>query len=310
MAKPKLYETDFGGGVDALFGDIPEEPSVAQMLAIKRIKLPKQQPRRSFDSDALKALVTSIKKNGVLQPLVVRPLSNDSYELVAGERRYRASKTAGLEEIPCVVRELSSNEAYEIALVENLQREDLNPVDETEGILELLERLLSKSQSEIKAMFYRATHKDRAGYNVIADDDWPTVEQVFERISKISPESFATNRLPLLNMPEEVLDAVRAGELAYTKAKVIGRIKDDNERQTLLHETIRGKLSLTAIKSKIAAMKKEKQPKPKATVDKTLNRMNTLYKRAKNPDLWNKPAQRQRLDEILSVLEGLLDEIN
>ncbi len=134
-------ERPFGGQIrnrpkDPLFGEEPTREN--QSISLEQIQLPTLQPRRYFDEQALNELVTSIKQHGILQPLLVRPLKGGKYELVAGERRYRAAHTAGLTEVPVVIRELNENEALQLALIENLQREDLNPVEETEGILQLL----------------------------------------------------------------------------------------------------------------------------------------------------------------------------
>lgn len=311
MPKPTLHETNFGGGVDALFSSIQQETPFSQMLEISSIYLPPKQPRRYFDKEALATLSKSIAKNGVLQPLVVRPLDNGFYELVAGERRFRASKLADLIEVPCIVKELTSDEAYEIALVENLQREDLNPVDETEGILELIERLLQKPREEIISLFHLAKHTERSsGNNVIPTEEWQTIEQVFDRISKITPTSFANNRLPLLNMPKEVLEAVRDGKIEYTKAKVIGRIKELEAREALLAEAISSKLSLTDIKQKAKAsvVKKPGQRQSKASVAKVLKNMDSLYKKARKSELWGQPENRKRLEKILSELEELMND--
>ncbi|MDV7393256.1 ParB/RepB/Spo0J family partition protein, partial [Arthrospira platensis SPKY1] len=113
-------------------------PNPVTALPIKAIKLPAQQPRRYFDPDKLAQLTESVKHNGILENLLVRPLDDNQYELVVGERRYRAAQEAGLTEVPVTIKELTDNEALQISLIENLHREDLNPVEETEGILWLL----------------------------------------------------------------------------------------------------------------------------------------------------------------------------
>lgn len=117
----------------ALFSQDELEP-VSHLVSLDKLTLPATQPRRYFDPQALASLVESVKTNGILQPLLVRP-SGERYEVVAGERRYRASLTAELTEVPVIVREMTDEQAVQYALVENLQREDLNPIEETEGIL-------------------------------------------------------------------------------------------------------------------------------------------------------------------------------
>jgi len=147
---PRKSEKPFGSQINAPWADeSPRDPKRAAIsISIKEIHLPEQQPRRYFDPDALKELVNSIKEHGILQPLLVRPLSSGGYELVAGERRYRAAMESQLIEVPVVIRSLSNSEALSLSLIENLQREDLNPVEETEGILQLLSLHLETTVEE------------------------------------------------------------------------------------------------------------------------------------------------------------------
>ncbi len=135
----------------ALFKD-EDEPSVRaspQTLPLAQIKLSPTQPRRYFDPDKLEQLTQSVKEHGILEPLLVRSLPDKKYELVAGERRYRAATAAGLTEVPVVVKELTDFDALQLALIENLQREDLNPVEETEGILQLLAMMLDSEREGV-----------------------------------------------------------------------------------------------------------------------------------------------------------------
>jgi len=115
-------------------------PDSPQSVNISQIILSQQQPRRYFDPDKMQQLAQSIQEHGILEPLLVRPLTGDTYELIAGERRYRAAKEVGLTYVPVVIRAMTDRQALQIALIENLQREDLNPLEETEGMLSLLAR--------------------------------------------------------------------------------------------------------------------------------------------------------------------------
>jgi ParB family chromosome partitioning protein len=127
-----------GLGLDALFGDNTNTGGDITTLRISRIEPNKNQPRRRFDEAAMKTLAESVAEHGVLQPILVKPTSDDRFEIVAGERRFRAAKMAGLSEIPAVVKEFSERESAEAALVENLQREGLNPIEEAAGIKTLM----------------------------------------------------------------------------------------------------------------------------------------------------------------------------
>lgn len=158
-------------GVDQLFDTMSESEKVFELVALKDIVLPESQSRRFFNPQAIVDLTQSVQKKGILSPLLVRPLAKNQYELVAGERRLRAAKAAGLEQVPVVIRELSDLETKELGLVENLQREDLNPVDETEGILSLLALQENLTVDEVISGFYRLYNEQKGN----VDDSNPNV---------------------------------------------------------------------------------------------------------------------------------------
>lgn len=151
-----------GMGLDALYMDNESDISSGTTLRISEIEPNKAQPRQDFDDEAIVALCSSIQQHGVLQPLMVRPLPNGQYQIVAGERRWRAARMAGLSEVPVVIKELSDKETMQIALIENLQRENLNPVEEALGYRDLMEKYemtqeavsktVNKSRSQIANM--------------------------------------------------------------------------------------------------------------------------------------------------------------
>lgn len=293
-------------GVNALFGDA--EPSnltkETQQLPLSQITLFAEQPRRYFDPQAMTSLVDSVKQHGILQPLLVRPLGNGEYQLIAGERRHRAATIAHLVDVPVVIRQMSDEEALQIALLENLQREDLNPIEETEGILQLLSLKLNKSQNEVIALLNQASHNDHSpADNVIRTPQWQQIEQTFTSIGRFTPESFRTNRLPLLNLPGDVLEVLRKGKIAYTKARLIARIKDSIQRQAVLKEAMVKGLSLSQIKERIAALPSSK---PKR-VDDLRSRMNTTFKLVKQSKALDDPKKRRRLEKLLTQLESLAE---
>ena len=219
--------------------------------------LPLSQPRKYFDSSALSELTSSIRNQGILQPLLVRPLKNNKYELVAGERRYRAAIKANLESVPVVIRDLRKADAVELALMENLQREDLNPVEETEGILELLSLKLAKDKSSIISIFQKSAHPTRTSKKKtvntgIHKKELSVIESVLIRVGRFTVTSFRTNRLPLLNLPDYLLEALRQGRIEYSKARVIGRVKDEKKAANLLAETIALNLSRKEIEKRVS----------------------------------------------------------
>ena len=171
-----------GKGLDALFAENSSDSAAAVEIRLSDIEPNADQPRRDFDPQALEELSESIARYGLLQPLLVRPLTGGRYQLVAGERRWRASRMAGLSSAPAIIKELSDVETAEIALVENLQREDLNPIEEAEG------------------------------YRLLMTDYSLTQEQVSERVGR--SRSAVANSVRLLSLPEEILGMIKKGEIS------------------------------------------------------------------------------------------------
>lgn len=185
-----------GKGLDVLFSENDTEGMVAtNTLPLNEIVPNKDQPRKTFDEAALDELADSIRQHGVLQPLLVRPIATGGYQLVAGERRWRASKKAGLKEVPVVVKELNDTETMEIAIIENLQREDLNPIEEAEGLQALI---------------------DKCGF---------TQEEVAVSVGKSRPA--IANSLRLLRLPAEVRAMTKSGEISAGHARAL--LAFDNE---------------------------------------------------------------------------------
>ncbi|MBD1866452.1 ParB/RepB/Spo0J family partition protein [Leptolyngbya sp. FACHB-671] len=276
----------------------------ANTTLIGNIQLPHRQPRRYFDPVKMEQLTQSVKEHGILEPLLVRRLVGDEYELVAGERRYRAAQEAGLDEVPISVRELNDEQALQIALIENLQREDLNPIEETEGILDLLAITLQISREEVISTLNTAAHAKRKGEE-IADNvirkNLDRIEKVFALVGTLTPESFRTNRLPLLNLPEEILEALRTGKLEYTKARAIAKLKDPEQRQRLLEKTVAENLSLTQVKQEI------KQQSPLKTEPLDFNRrISNIEQVIRRKGLLNDVEKRQEIDKLLKSLESLI----
>ncbi|MDE6767616.1 MAG: ParB/RepB/Spo0J family partition protein, partial [Eubacterium sp.] len=189
-------QSGLGKGLNALMlENSVDDMTATNTLSINEITRNEDQPRKTFDEGALQELADSITQHGVLQPLLVRPLPEGGYQLVAGERRWRASRIAGLKEVPVVIRELSDVETMEIAIIENLQREDLNPIEEAEGLQALI---------------------DRCGF---------TQEDVAVSVGKSRPA--IANALRLLKLPQEVRDMTRKGEISAGHARAL--LAFDNE---------------------------------------------------------------------------------
>ena len=190
-----------GKGLGALLGDFDEgsqEENGLKKLPLHKIEPNPDQPRRDFDPEELEELAESIRTHGVIQPLTVREMANGYYQIIAGERRWRASRLAGLEEIPAVIIEADDKKAMELALIENLQRSDLNPVEEANG------------------------------YDSLIREYGLTQEEAAARVGKSRPA--VANALRLLSLCEGVLDKVRSGELTAGHARAILQLKSEKEQ--------------------------------------------------------------------------------
>ena len=296
-------------GIDAFIGVPSSSNSLGQFLPIDKIELPSQQPRRYFDPNKLEQLIASVKEHGILEPLLVRLLPNQQYELVAGERRYRAAQALGLREVPVVVKELSDWEALQLALVENLQREDLNPVEETEGILQLIALKLNVDSSTVVSWLYRLQNAaaGKITDNVISNSEREAVERIFRELGKMSWESFTANRLPLLKLPSDILEALRQGKLAYTKAKAISQIKDSQKRTELLNEVLSNSLSLSQIRERVKVFKSI--PPNAQKNEELLSLFQATYKRAKESKKFLADSKkRKKIESLLRQIEKLIAE--
>jgi ParB family transcriptional regulator, chromosome partitioning protein len=287
---------------------IRETTPVAEWVSLTSIKT-REQPRHYFDPEKLEQLAQSIAQHGILEPLLVRPLRTNHYELVAGERRYRAALKLGLSEVPVVIRQLNDDEAIQLALIENLQREDLNPIEETEGVLQLLAFRLEMPVQAVPSLLYQMKNMlekvTDIRNNVIPNprtQQEQAIQAVFQDLGLMNWLSFTCNRLPLLNLPDEILDAIRCGKIAYTKALAIARIKDQTQRQTLLQQAIKENLSLNQIRTRIKGIKPQSElPSPKVLVT-------SIHRRLLKAKVWEDPQRWTQAQALLFQLEALLDQ--
>ena len=296
-------------GVAALLESTTTDETItakaAEFLPLDKVQKANSQPRRYFDPLKQEQLETSVSQHGILEPLLVRPLEFDKYEIVAGERRYLAAKAVGLSEIPVVIKELTDTEAIQIALIENLQRAELNPLEETEGILQLLSIETEIAPDEVILLLYRMQNesKGKITQNVLGNEMTKKIIGVFDGLGKLSWESFVSSRLPLLKLPQDILLALRQGKIEYTKAKTIARVKDETVRGKLLSEVISQSLSLSQIRERV---KVSQSPSPKEEV---LTRLDHTYKQVKKSKklLLENPKKRKKLESLLAQIEKLFD---
>lgn len=298
-------EKPYGGklsALDTLFGEAPE--AAAELIPIDQIKVRKEQPRRYFGDDEMSVLISSVREHGVLQPVLARPLGDNTLELVAGERRLRAAAEAGLIQVPVVVREMSEEQAAELAIVENLQRESLNPVEETDAILNLLSARLKKpvpDTIELLRKIYDEA-RGRSGNNVVSTEEKGAVESFFASLGRFSISSFYTHRLPLLRLPEDLLDTVRQGRLEYTKALAIAKIKDGTTRADLIERAVAENLSLVQIGAVVKELRSNGSHKQPDIAVRASVVAQALRKRNAIKDT----ATKRRVEKLLAQLEKIL----
>ncbi|MGK7939374.1 MAG: ParB/RepB/Spo0J family partition protein [Crocosphaera sp.] len=305
-------------GINALFGEELEEDKqiTPHYIPIELIILPPSQPRRYFDPEKMAQLTESIRVDGILQPLVVRhhPTQSGVYELVFGERRYRGAKNAELTEVPIIVKDLSDSQAQRLALIENLHREDLNPVDEVEGILQFLSLALNQPVPDtISALHYLKNKKEnKVTDNVIRNEVESTILEIFDKLGQ-NWYSFTCNRLNLLNLPDELLTALREGQIAYTKAKTIAKLKNSEQRQKILSEALAHQWSQRKIAQKVKEILAQRTEE-KTTLLTPTRQVDNLSQRIKQAKLWEKTdiwkKVKTRLKYIEDVLDSLEDEAN
>ena len=240
-----------GKGLGALLGESAMQPSAQQsplLLPLQKIEPNRLQPRKSFNEEELASLADSIRQHGVIQPLTVRLLDTGYYQIIAGERRWRAARMAGLREVPVVIIEADDKKAMELALIENLQRTDLTPIEEARGYQQLI-----------------------GEYGL-------TQEQVADRVSKSRPA--VANAMRLLSLPDELLSMVESGKLTAGHARALLSIKDERQQLAVAQKVVNLQLSVRQTEAMCKKLlKAEQKPEPKpvevdylAECEKTLTR--------------------------------------
>lgn len=238
MAKKSL-----GMGLDALFGDNGAEGGDTHTLRISEIEPNRKQPRQYFDEAAITELADSIRQHGLIQPIVVRPME-EGYQIVAGERRWRACRMLGMSEVPVVIKEFSDEETAQIALIENIQRQDLNPVEEA------------------------------AAYRALMDEYGMTQEALSKAVGK--SRSAIANSVRLLNLPDEIVEMLKKGKLSAGQAKAIASADSEEDMLEIAKLAADGKITVRGIE-KLAAEKSDREVKEeKTSLPKTAEERSSL----------------------------------
>lgn len=279
---------------------LPRSSSEVIRVETEKLQPNPDQARRYFDPERFEKLKASIQDKGILTPLLVRPLPQEGrFEIVAGERRYRVATELGFTSVPVVPRELDDSEAAQLSLIENLQRADLNPVEETEGVIRLLTLTLNLSSEEVVDKLHQAAYEARS-----SAPEAPNLAEVSTWLQPLGVNilSFANNRLPLLKLPKDVLAALQQGRVEYTKARAIATLKDERKRHQLLGEVMEKGLSLNEVREHLARLQNRKES-AELTLEARTKRLTQLIK--KSPVL-KEAKSRARLDTLLNELESFL----
>lgn len=253
MAKRAL-----GRGLDALFTDSSEavsEQEAVQNVSLDEIVSKSDQPRKEFDEAKIDELARSIRGNGIIQPIVLRKCE-DGYEIVVGERRFRAAKRAGLKEIPAIIKQLPDEKLFDLALVENIQREDLNPIEEAQAYRSILQR------------------------------DTITQEELSKRVGK--SRSYIANMVRILELPDDIKNHVSRGTISVGQAKAILSLRGKEEQRRMVDRIINEKLSVREVESitkgrdvprgtEPAGKSREKTPSQNPFVEDMEERLRTKY---------------------------------
>jgi ParB family chromosome partitioning protein len=226
-----------GRGLEVLLGG-PASPAELAYLPVGAIHASGRQPRRRFDAESIAELAESVRAEGLVQPLLVRPRSEGGYELIAGERRLRAARAAGLATVPAVIRETGERESLLLALVENVAREDLSPVEEARA------------------------------YTVLMDEFGLTLGDVADRVARSKPS--VSNRVRLLELPDDVLSMLERGQLSEGHARAILAVPDDDERRRLARVIVRQGLSVRAAERAARTAGARTKPRRAGVIDPAL----------------------------------------
>jgi len=244
-----MKQRGLGAGLGALFGDAAIEPTPSdfEYLPIQRIEPREEQPRTLFEQGRIDELTDSIREHGVLSPLMVRIIEGGYYQIIAGERRWRAARAAGLSEVPARIVVADDKRALELAMVENLQREDLSPIEEARG------------------------------YRALMEEFGMTQEEVAQRVSKSRPS--VANSLRLLSLPAELKELVLRGELSAGSARALLALKSDETMRSAARTAVANGMSVREVEALVKKLDKEKTKRAKqriAEVDYILDAQNRL----------------------------------
>lgn len=288
---------------------VERDAADAQWLPLSSIKT-RLQPRRYFDEQKLKDLADSFSTQGFRGAINVRPLENKTYELIAGERRYRAATIAGLTQVRCLIDHYSDEDALRFALAENLLREDLSKLEEIEGILELIELEHGIPKDETTRLIQsEGHHRNQSRGNVSPSKKFSQIEAILTYFG-ITVETFRTKYAKGLRLPPELKQAHMEGKLAFNAALELGKIKDNKARGDLLRKVLTEQLSFRDVQFNVKELS-SRTSKNKPLDNSSLHRVGNALKRLKKAKGVKTFSlqQQNKLTEIQTILETLAKEV-
>lgn len=267
------------------------------------------QPRKYFNPAGMERLEVSIRHKGIQEPLLIRN-ANGELQIVSGERRWRCAVNLQLDTVPCLVRDFSDDEALEIALVANLMREDLNPIEETDNLIGLMELKLGQPREDLPGLLIQL--KNARQRDTLDDDKSGLITQVEDVLAafSITLDTFVSNRLPLLNLPPALLDAVRQGTIEFSKAQLIARLPEERQASTL-KLAIEEDLTKAALQEHIRQLKAQAKDTPEEVPLR--ERIHSTYQKLRSKKAWNQLEQdialRKRMEKLEVEMKRILERL-
>lgn len=301
----------------SILGNFVSEPTLsgegqevaAEWVEVDKIRKGRFQPRQFFSKEGIDSLVRSFKERGFRGTLNVRPQGDGTYELVAGERRWRAARQAGLEKVRCVVEEYTDEEALEFALVENLQRENLSKLEETEGILHLIETKLGIARDYAITLVRTEGHSDQLHRSDVAPSEELRLIEGLLSYFNIGLQTFRTKNLRTLSLPQELKQAHLERNLSYSSALELKKVKDEQTRKALLEEVMAKGLSFRDVKERVRELNALQSGEGETEVKVLVRQLEATAKRARKVEhLFEKTQKKKRLQRLLGELEALLGD--
>lgn len=306
-----LAHTADGAGSQLDEAQLPGEPSGdTRWLPVQDIQPGACQPRQFFSEEGIEALASSFREQGFRGAINVRSRKDGTWELIAGERRWRAARRAGLSTVRCIIDQYTDEEALQFALIENLQREDLSKLEETEGILRLIEVKLGIPKERAIAIIRTEGHPDRTSRSDVAPSK--ELENILAVLSSFGVElqTFRTKNLRTLTLPDDLKKAHLERGLPYSAALELLKVHDASRRKALLEKAVKGKLSFREIRSRVRASIGEdnsERQQERGGDTLLLKRLNGISRRLKSGiSLAERSPKRKQLERLLEELEELL----